>query len=145
VLATVADLGVRALALVVRGAELVSAGGAGLHQRGSEPAPTPAIRIPLDQSPLLREVVGTGRCLIAPAADDAVRRALDAAIGAPADPTILLLPLAASGRTVSLIYADFGPGPAAPPPADLLEAIAAQAGTALELVLCRKKLEKLSR
>jgi len=66
-------------------------------------------------------------------------------IGPPADPTIMLVPLVASGRTVSLIYADFGPGAAAPPPVELLEAIAAQAATALELAVCRKKLEKLSR
>jgi GAF domain-containing protein len=70
---------------------------------------------------------------------------VDAVIGPPADPTILLVPLVASGRTVSLIYADFGPGPASPPPLDLLETLAALAGATLELVLCRKKLGKLPR
>lgn len=144
VLATVAGLGARALALVVRGAELVSASGAGMHRPGAEPAPSPAIRVPLDRAPQLREAVSAGRCLIAATADEALRGARDPAIGAPADPTILLVPLAGAGRTVSLIYADFGPGPAAPPPLDLLEVIAAQAGAALELVLCRRRLEKQS-
>jgi hypothetical protein len=144
VLDTVAGLGTRALALIIRGSELVAAGSAGLHPPGAEPAATPGVRISLEHSALLREAVGAGRCLVAPA-DEALAAAIGAAIGAPADPTVLLVPLAASGRTVSLICADFGAGRAAPPPPDLLETIAAQAAAALELVLCAKKLEKLSR
>jgi hypothetical protein len=142
VLATLAEIGARSLALVVRGGELLSASGAGLYTPGASPAPAPAIRIPLAEAPLLRRAVESGRCLIAPAGDEAVLGSLHPAIGPPTDPIVLLLPLAASGRTVSLVYGDFGPGAGAPPPADLLETFAAQAGTALELVLCRRRLEK---
>lgn len=145
VLAAVADLGARALVLIVHGEELVTGGGPALHAPGAAPAPAPGIRIPLAQSPLLREAVGSARCAILPAADVAATRAIHAVIGAPADPATLLLPLAAAGRTASLVYGDFGTGPAAPPPLDLLETFAAQAGAALELFLARRKLEKPAR
>jgi hypothetical protein len=84
----------------------------------------------------------TGRCHFASAGDAAVRETLHPAIGAPAEPSFLLVPLAASGKTVSLIYGDFGPAPAAAPPLDLLETFAAQAAMAFELLLCRRKLAK---
>ncbi len=145
VLASLTELGARSLALVLRGDELVTAGDAGLHVPGADAKPVPAVRIPLASSPLLRSTLEGGRCVIAPAGDEAVRAILHPVIGAPADPTILLVPLSASGRTVSLVYADFGAGPPTPPPADLLETYAALARAALELVLCRKKLEKPSR
>jgi GAF domain-containing protein len=74
--------------------------------------------------------------------DPVAAGAIGAVIGAPAEPAALVVPLAAAGRTASLIVGDFGPGPAVPPPLDLLETFAAQAGAALELFLARRRLDK---
>jgi GAF domain-containing protein len=141
VLASVAELGARALLLVVRGDELVSSTGPGLHVPGAEPVPAPGLRIPLAEAPLLREAFETGRCLVAPEGDGVPRQILAGSTPPAADPAVLILPLRVSGKTVSLVYGDFVSAPASPPPLDLLETFAAQAGAALELVLCRKRLE----
>ena len=136
----------RALTLIVRGSELIPERGVGFSAgAGREPLPLtgPALKIPLGGTGLLTDVLQAGRCLWVPTAAPALQPLL-ARIGAPLHPAVLLLPLRAAGRTVSLTYADFGRREAVPVDLDLLEIFTAQAGLALESILCRARAEKSS-
>jgi hypothetical protein len=134
----------RALTLVVRGSELIPERGIGFStSAGREPqllAGQP-LRIPLGEAALLADVLERGRCRWVPAGAGALELLL-ARIGAPRHPEALLVPLCAAGRGVSLTYADFGQGEAAPVDLDLLEILAAQAGLKLESILYRARAEK---
>jgi hypothetical protein len=131
----------RALTLVVRGSELIADKGFGVGTGTGDSTPL-GFRIPLSQPSLCRSVVETGRLHYGLAPDAAVREFLLAAIGPPRSPSILLLPLRLGGKTIALIYGDFGDNEAVPVQLDLLEIMAAQAELLLENVAYRKKLEK---
>jgi hypothetical protein len=134
----------RALTLVVRGSELIPERGIGFSaDAGREPQllAGPPLRIPLGGAALLAEVLEKGGCRWVPAGAGALELLL-ARIGAPRHPEALLVPLRAADRGVSLTYADFGRGGAAPVDLDLLELFAAQAGLKLESILYRARAEK---
>jgi len=139
VITSVTELGARAFALLVRGEDLVAARALGLHLPGGGLLPLPELRVPLAQAPLLGRAVETLRCQVAPEADPALRTPLFAAIGAPADPLAILVPIAASGRAAAVVCADFGSAAPLPPPVDLLETFAAQAAAALEGIVRHRR------
>jgi hypothetical protein len=134
----------RALTLILKEGELLSEKGVGLKQEElREALPCPGLHIPLDASPLLAEVVRSGRCRLGSGADPGIGEHLQGRIGAPRSPLVLLLPLAAYGKTVSVTYADFGRRESPPPLLpEQWELLGAQAATVLENVLFRKRLEK---
>jgi len=66
-------------------------------------------------------------------------------IGAPVDPTCLILPLRSNERTITLTYADFGPQQSQAVPVDFLEFFTGQAGLAMENALFRKQLRDTPR
>jgi hypothetical protein len=71
--------------------------------------------------------------------DEALKEHLFPVIGAPADPTLLLLPLKLGKKVIALIYADFGEQPAAEINTVQLEGCAEHAGMAIESALLRKQ------
>ncbi|MCM2356933.1 MAG: DUF4388 domain-containing protein [Geobacteraceae bacterium] len=142
-LACVAGLCERALTLIVRGPELIAEKGIGIRagkEQGA--APTPGFRIPLAKPSLFRTVVEEGHLFCGATADAVVREHLFAAIGAPGRATVLLLPMKSRGKTLALIYGDFGDKEPAALDLDLLQIVARQAELVLENSLYRKKLEK---
>jgi hypothetical protein len=129
----------RAIILIVRGRELVADRGVGFAP-GREPQPlaAPAPRIPLPGSALLAGVVDEGRSRCGQLADPGLE-ALLARVAPPRSREVLLVPLRAAGRTVALVYGDFGRWDAEPVDADLLEILSGQAGLALDGILHRRK------
>ncbi len=132
----------RVLTLMVRGHELIAEKGIGIKaEQEREPAQVSGVRIPLGQTSLLHEIIRTGRAHIGRPDDPALQEWLYNQIGAPLHPAVLLLPLQVQGRTISLIYADFGQEEAPSLRVEPWEILAAQAGLVLENVLHRKRLE----
>jgi len=141
-LQSVAEICERSLTLVVRGTELVAEKSIGIKE-GTDRKATPPLgfRIPLTDPSLLRTVIDEGRLFFAPTDDTVLRQHLYKAIGAPCRSTVLLLPLRSFGKTIAVIYGDFGQSEVAPVPADLLEILADQACMALENSYYRRKRE----
>ncbi|RNC71739.1 MAG: DUF4388 domain-containing protein [Desulfuromonadales bacterium] len=135
----------RSLTLIVRETELIAEKGIGIRDDKSRGA-TPAMRfrIPLAQTSLFRDVIGKGGLFYGKTDDSDVKEHLFNAIGAPLRPTVLLLPLKCSGKTISLTYADFGKKELSPVNVDLLNILADHAGLILENGLYRKKRERSS-
>lgn len=128
----------RALTLLVGKGELIVERSIGFGPS----APQPRMRLPLTEPSLLRQVVDQGSCHFGPSPEPLLPAGLLSTIGAPRIAGGLLLPLARRGRTVAVIYADFGAGAASPVPLELLRAQAQHAGLALDNALYRKQLEQ---
>ncbi|GLI38302.1 DUF4388 domain-containing protein [Geobacter hydrogenophilus] len=133
----------RALTLIVRDTELIAERSIGIRgDRRDGPTPPLRFTIPLARPSLFREMIEKRGAFFGKTDDEIVREHLFAAIGAPLSPTVLLLPLRSFGKTVSLIYGDFGQGEPAPVPVDFLEILAGEAGIVLENAVYRRKREK---
>jgi uncharacterized protein DUF4388 len=145
ILQFVAEFFERSLTLIVREGELVAEKGIGIAaDKGLGPSSPLGSRIPLAGSSLFRRVIEEGNLYLGNGSDEAVSTLLFAAIGAPVRSTVLLFPLTSQGKTVAVIYGDFGGKEALPVPTELLEIMKSQADLVLENVLCRKKMEKAS-
>lgn len=133
----------RGLTLIVRGGELLSEKGVGFTP-GAERKPAPLPRFTVLPAPegTLRQVLASGRPFCGPLADPALEETLRERLGAPRDPSALLLPIVSRGRVIAVIYGDFGDGEARAVPLDYLQVLAAQAGLVLENAIYRRQLEK---
>lgn len=133
----------RAVTLIVRETELVAERGIGITSNPGRAATPPlGFRIPLTGPSLFRTVIETGRIHFGKTDDASVRDHLFKEIGPPLRSTLLLLPLKLRGKTIALVYGDFGNGNLAPVELDLLEILVNQAELALDNAAYRKKLEK---
>jgi hypothetical protein len=133
----------RSVTLIVRETELVAEKGIGVKApkiMGATPAM--GFRIPLAKPSLFRQVIEEGSIFYGKTDDAVVNEHLFAAIGAPHDPSILLLPLKMKGNIISLTYGDFGGIEPASVRLDLLEILASQAELVLENSIQHKMLEK---
>jgi hypothetical protein len=129
----VADLGNRALTLVVRGGELIAEKGIGATaDRSAGIVAAPAFRIPLLEGSLLRKVVDEGRTTSGALEEPLFKEHLFPVIGAPLLPIGILLPIRYRGRTLALIYGDFGQMEACAVNGDLLDILAALANLVLD-------------
>ena len=139
-LETVAALFPRALTLVAWDTELVAERGVGVGTPREEgPGPVMGFKIPLDCGSLFRFILDKGLLFYGKSEDEALKGYLYPVIGAPADPTLLLLPLKIGKKVIALIYADFGEQPAAEINTAQLEGCAEHAGMAIESALQRKQ------
>uniref|UniRef100_A0A831TY23 DUF4388 domain-containing protein n=1 Tax=Geobacter metallireducens TaxID=28232 RepID=A0A831TY23_GEOME len=133
----------RAVTLIVRDGELIAERSIGVRGDRREGASPPLrFTIPLAKPSLFREVIEKRSAFFGKTDDEIVREHLFAAIGAPLSPTIFLLPLGSFGKTVSLVYGDFGQGEPSPVPVDFLELLAGEAGLVLENAVYRRKRDK---
>ncbi|MDW7758730.1 MAG: hypothetical protein SCH72_13665, partial [Desulfuromonadales bacterium] len=135
----------RVLTLAARQEEFVAEKGIGFGGSDREAGPVPSLRIPLEASSLLRKVTEERRPFFGLLYDGGLSTPLFEALGAAATPKALLFPLHVRGRTLAVIYADFGDAEANSVPMDQLERLAAQAALVAENALYRKKLEKTPR
>ena len=135
-LQAVSDFFQRAVTLVVVRNELIAERGIGMG--GSEVPVSVKFRQQLSAPSLLRDVVEGGESYYG-VADDLLRDTLFPALGAPASPKILLLPVKSFGRVIALIYGDFGPRAGGAPQPELLEMLALHAGLVIDNALYRKR------
>lgn len=139
-LETVAALFPRALTLVAWDTELVAERGIGITTpREAGPGPVMGFKIPLTCGSLFRFILDKGLLFYGKSEDEALKEHLYPVIGAPADPTLLLLPLKMGKKVIALVYADFGAQPAAEINTVQLEGCAEHAGMAIESALLRKQ------
>lgn len=145
VLRFVAGIFERSTTLVVRGEEVVVERGIGVRApRDKGETPPPGIRIPLADSPLLRQAIASGVLYLGDESDPGLQKHFFSRVGASTGKTLLLLPVKRSSKTVFLTLADFGPGTGKPVQAEMLEMLAGQASLALENLLLRRKMAKTS-
>ncbi len=122
----------RALTLVVRPSGLFAEKSIGIAQRREEGiAPALGFELSLKESSLLKQSASSGLLYCGPT-DDAVKSQLQDKFGAPTDPTILFLPVKRFGRSIFVVYADFGNEAKAEVPVEILEMMIDQVGEALE-------------
>ncbi len=142
-LQSVAEVFDRALTLVVQGNGLIAERSIGIKgDRGEGATPPLRFAIPLEQPSLFSEVIEKTGAFFGKTDDEIVARHLFSAIGAPLRPTVFLLPLRGFGKTISLIYGDFGQREPSPVQVNILELLAGEAGLVLENALYHRKREK---
>jgi hypothetical protein len=94
-------------------------------------APALGFDVPLEEGSLLQQTAKSGT-LYCGMTDTTIKKQLQDKFGAPTDPTILLLPVKRFGRTIFLIYADFGTVAKVEVPVEILEMMVEQVGESLE-------------
>ncbi len=133
----------RSLTLIVRESELIAEKGIGIKaEKAQGSTPAMRFRIPLAKPSLLHNVITEGCVYYGKTDDAAVKVHLFAEIGAPASPSILLLPLKMRGKTISLTYGDFGESGPKTVDFALMEIVASQAELVMDNVVQQKRLEK---
>ncbi len=130
----------RALTLVVWDKELVAERGIGINApRQAGAGVVLGFKLPVDSGSLFSFVLEKGLPFCGKSQDKVLQEQLYSRIGAPADSTVLLLPLKLGKRIVAITYADFGALPAQVIPAAKLEGLAEHAGMVMEGVMLRKQ------
>ena len=100
----------RSVTLVVNGAELVAERSIGIKTDGQH-VPSAALKftIPLNGSPsIFRDVIESGHFFYGQSSDKLLNDYLFPEIGRPDSSQVLLVPLKCFGRTIAVVYSDFG-------------------------------------
>jgi len=139
VLNFVAELLPRAVTLVVKPGEVVAERSRGLQPGDDKPSAPLGYTVPLEGSTQLQQVVDTGRAYMGELRDSMLKQHLLGKIGAPVADLSLLLPVRSRGKTVFIVYADYGRGAAGNVSKGLLEMVAEEAGHVLEKIMARSK------
>ncbi|NVN90961.1 MAG: DUF4388 domain-containing protein [Desulfuromonadales bacterium] len=135
----------RTITFVVANNELIAEKGFGIQGDKSAGATPPLLfTIPLEQSSVFQDVIGSGHYFYGQCNDAIVRQHLHSKIGTPHIPKLLLMPIKTFGKVIALIYGDFGVMTGSPLQIDLLDIAARHAGLLLDNNLYRKKLFALS-
>jgi hypothetical protein len=133
----------RALTFVVAKSELIAEKSIGISTDKTKGPTAPLLfRIPLEGYSVLQEVVEKGRLYYGQRSDTVLTNLLYKEIGAPRSSRVVAVPLISRGKVIAVTYADFGAKPVSPPQINLLEALAAHAGSILDNALYRKSIEK---
>ncbi|MCK5690934.1 hypothetical protein KAI87_16755, partial [Myxococcota bacterium] len=96
-----------------------------------------SLRVAHDEDSILRKVISEGTHFIGDLKESGFDESLFQTIGAPQYPTGVLLPLKAGGKTIALIYGDFGEQHPNLSFVDALEVLAAYSTMAFDLALAR--------
>ena len=132
VLKFVAIIFERSLTMVFQNGELVAEKSVGIKVPKDQGASSPlGFRIQLDDNAMLGRAIKMGNLQYG-IADENLEKMLFDKIGAPVNKSMLLLPIKRHGKTVFMIYADFGQIEPADVQIDLFEMLADQASLALE-------------
>ena len=133
----------RSVSFIVRPSELAGEKSLGVYA-GKEQGPLPAagLKIPLTRPSVFREAMEKGRLFYGETDDEVLREHLFGQIGAPLRRTIILLPMKSRGKTVMVIYGDFGKSDVSPAQKDSLAILADQAGLVAENAFYRRILNK---
>ncbi len=135
----------RAITFFVGQEELAGEKAIGVYaDRDAGPTSVTRLKLPLSKPSVFRDAVENAVVFLGESDDEILRNYLFEAIGEPISPAIMLLPIKRHGKTVILIYGDFGGKEAVPVQSDLLEILATESGLVLENALYRKKLSMVS-
>lgn len=130
----------RSMTLIHKKNELVAERSFGIVADSGEGSSSPLhFRIPLDDQGVLTRVLNEGQLFFEAVDDATIREAIFGEISAPDKSKILLLPLNVGGRSVALIYADFGQSQIRKVDIEHLQDLAWLAGLTLEQALRRRK------
>lgn len=122
----------RSLTMVFQKGELIAEKSVGIKVPKDQGASGPlGFRVQLIDNSMISRAVNTGNLQYG-IADDNIEKSLYDKIGAPAGKSMLLLPIKRHGKTVFLIYADFGEKEIGDVQIDLFDMLADQASLALE-------------
>ncbi|MBE9503666.1 MAG: hypothetical protein IME96_05775, partial [Proteobacteria bacterium] len=102
------------------------------------------LKLPLSQPSIVSDVAEGGDAFLGKSDDALLKKQIFDEIGVPQNSNVLLLPVQSRGKTVALVYGDFGNEERVPAHSDTLSIIANQAGLVLENLLYRKQLENNS-
>ena len=102
------------------------------------------LKLPLSQPSIVSEVAEGGDAFLGKSDDSLLKKQIFDEIGVPQSSNVLLLPVQSRGKTVALVYGDFGDEETVSAHSDTLSVIASQAGLVLENLLYRKQLENNS-
>lgn len=139
----VAEIFERALTLIVSQDGLTAEKSIGVKTaKETGVSPPLGVKIPLVKPSLFNTVIEGGSLYFGTCSDEAITRNLHTAIGSPAQPLVLLLPMRMLGRTIAFIYGDFGNREQSQLLIEHLEILAHQAELALENAYYRKKTGK---
>lgn len=142
-LQSVAEIFERSITFVVRSAELIGERSLGVHSdRERGPASAAKLKIPLTKPSVFRDVIRSGLIFYGVSDDEILKEHLFQAIGAPLNPTVILIPMKSRGKILTLTYADFGSREKSPVQSDMLAILANHAGLVVENALYRKLLNK---
>jgi hypothetical protein len=138
----VSELCERSISFIVRTEELSGEKAIGVYdEKNAGPTSVTRLKVSLSKPSVFRDVMEKGQLFYGESEDEVVNILFEA-IGAPLSPVIMLLPVKSLGKTVILIYGDFGGKEASPLKSDALEILAHEAGLVLENLLYRKQPEK---
>ena len=142
VLQFVSELFERSLTLIIDKTEMIAERSVGiLSDKENGPAAPMKFRIPIRKDSVFRDIINSGESFLGSPDDGTFDDLIYPEIGAPADKTILLLPLKSNDRIITITYADFGKRAASQVSLDFLEFFVGQAGIAMENALFRKQLD----
>ncbi len=126
----------RCLVLIVHQDEFIAEKSLGIEaDKSAGPSDPLRFKVPREAGSLLAKTVDSGLLYYDAVDDKIIREAIFGEISAPDKSRILLLPLVAGGKTLALIYADFGQSPVKSFDPEYLQSLAWLAGLALEQVI----------
>jgi len=135
----VSELCERSIAFIVQPEELTGEKAIGVYdEKNAGPTSVTRLKVSLSKPSVFRDVLEKGQFFHGESEDEIVNKLFEA-IGAPLSPVIMLLPVKSLGKTVILIYGDFGGKEASPLQSYALDILAHEAGLVLENMLYRKQ------
>jgi hypothetical protein len=130
----------RCLTLVLRNDELIAEKSFGIEsEKEAGPSDPLRFKVQVKEDELLARVMAKGELFHSSVDDQTIRESVFGEISAPDKSKILLLPLVAAGRTLALIYADFGQSKEKSIDTEYLKSLAWLAGLALDRVIRNRK------
>jgi hypothetical protein len=141
----VSEIFERSITFVVRPTELVGKEALGVkYEKTMGPTSVANIKIPLTIPSIFNSVFEKGNVFYGESDDEVLKEYLHKEIGAPLQPTVIILPMKGRWKILTLTYGDFGMKEPVPLQINMLEILATQAGLVLENILYRKHLNKAS-
>jgi hypothetical protein len=130
----------RCLTFVLHKGELVAERSFGIETDKSA-GPSKPLRFKVEVAPegFLDTVIKEGKLFFSAVEDQTIRESIFGEICAPDKSKILLMPLVAAGRTLGLIYADFGQSKSKTIDRDYLESLSWVAGITLDKLIRNKR------
>jgi len=129
----------RAVTFVVGKDELIAEKGIGVRG-GTVEMPTAAMmfKIPLKQTSIFQDVVAKQKLHFGISVDSLLGDVLYKEIPKPDNSRFMLVPVVSFGKTMALIYADFGNSVCRPAPTELMDSLCRHAGVVLDFAVYRK-------
>jgi len=130
----------RSMTLILRKDELIAEKSFGIESdKADGPSAPLRFKVQVKDEGLLAKTLKEGELFYASVDDQIIRESVFSVISAPDKSKFMLLPLVAAGRTLALIYADFGQSKERNFDIEYLKSLAWLAGLALDKIIRNKK------